>query len=272
MAAWADGRVGLAAVRTPVRAGRGCDTDCLAAVIDVVAEVFHFQDRGVGAAFRGLLQMGFGHLGDHHAMVAHFEHFLDGALDRRDRDVEDGAAVGRHCVSEPVDFTVFDFGGFEEGEGSAFAVFAQHVQHELAGAFDDSVRTGIGLHAGVPLALAYTKHFTFELVPELTFGYASSTIKANIVAGQPASPDISQSGLRFDLGGRVGGELHFGFMGVPQLSLQATVGLGFRYSSVKVSLSDNSFSQSSGGPSFGTSVQDAPWAIFTNNVSALYYF
>ncbi len=164
--------------------------------------------------------------------------------------------------------------GIDLGLGLAFSGGSTTTTTPAAGAVsvDAPSRTGIGLHAGVPLALAYTKHFTFELVPELTFGYASSTIKANIVAGQPASPDISQSGLRFDLGGRVGGELHFGFMGVPQLSLQATVGLGFRYSSVKVSLSDNSFSQSSGGPSFGTSVQDAPWAIFTNNVSALYYF
>ena len=34
---------------------------------------------------------------------------------------------------------------------------------------------GFGLHAGVPLALAYSKHFTFEVIPELNFGYASSS-------------------------------------------------------------------------------------------------
>ena len=164
--------------------------------------------------------------------------------------------------------------GVDVGLGLSFSGGSTTTTTPAAGAVtvDAPSRTGIGLHAGVPLALAYSKHFTFEVIPELNVGYASSTVKANIVAGQPASPDISQSGLRLDLGARVGGELHFGFMGVPQLSLQATIGPGFRYSSVKVALSDNSFSQSSGGPSFGTSVQDTPWAIFSNTVSALYYF
>lgn len=127
---------------------------------------------------------------------------------------------------------------------------------------------GFGLKAGIPLALAYSKHFTFEAIPEITFGYAGSTVK-NPVAG---GPDNNLSGVRFDLGARAGGEVHFGFIGVPQLSLQATIGIAFRYESIKASLSDNTVSASQSGVGFGTTVQDAPWAIFTNNISALYYF
>ena len=85
-------------------------------------------------------------------------------------------------------------------------------------------------------------------------------------------PRANLSGIRFDIGARAGGEVHFGFIGVPQLSLVATIGIGFRYESVKLSLSDNTISGSISGINFGTTVQDAPWAIFTNNISALYYF
>jgi len=133
---------------------------------------------------------------------------------------------------------------------------------------DQPSLAGFGLKAGLPLALAYSKHFTFEAIPEIAFGYAGSTVKSAVVGG----PDTNLSGLRFDIGARAGAEVHFGFIGVPQLALQATIGLAFRYQSIKVSLSDNTVSASQSGISFGTTVQDAPWAIFTNNISALYYF
>ena len=35
------------------------------------------------------------------------------------------------------------------------------------------------------------------------------------------------SGIRFDVGARTGFELFFGFIGIPELSLSATVGLQF---------------------------------------------
>lgn len=137
---------------------------------------------------------------------------------------------------------------------------------------DTPSRTGFGVHAGLPLALASSSHFTFEAIPELTFGYATSTLKQNTPMGLPPQPDVSLSGIRFDIGARIGGEMQFGFIGIPQLSLQATIGLGFRYTQIKASTSDNSFGFSQSTPAFATTVQDAPWAIFTNTVSALYYF
>lgn len=131
------------------------------------------------------------------------------------------------------------------------------------------------LHGGVPIALATSKHFTFELVPEVTFGYASTSIdEAN------PQPNVSLHGLRLDVGGRVGAEIHFGFIGLPQLALEGTVGLYARYQNV--GLSQNGYtnmganipatSASLGTFTLGTSVGSDPWAIFTDNISALYYF
>jgi hypothetical protein len=132
------------------------------------------------------------------------------------------------------------------------------------------------LHGGVPIALASAKHFTFEIVPEVTFGYASTSV-------DEATPQPNQSlhGLRLDIGGRVGAEINFGFMGLPQLALEGSVGLYARYQNVGGSqgaytpnggMPLPAVSASSGVFTLGTSVGSDPWAIFTDNISALYYF
>lgn len=130
---------------------------------------------------------------------------------------------------------------------------------------------GAVLHGGVPIALVSAKHYVFQVVPELNIGYATSTVSAqNVPAGQPTPPDISLSGFRFDVGARAGAEVHFGFIGVPQLALQGSIGLNFGTESR--SFKQDTVSASTSRTGFGTSVQASPWAIFTNNISALYYF
>jgi hypothetical protein len=128
---------------------------------------------------------------------------------------------------------------------------------------------GFALHGGVPLAFAYGHHYTFELVPEATLGIASGTIKGTTVANT-TTPDTSLSGFRLDLGAHVGAEIHFGFIGVPELALQASVGLYVRRQSVKAKQDNNSASD--GTTTISTSVGSDPWALFVNNISALYYF
>ena len=125
--------------------------------------------------------------------------------------------------------------------------------------------TGILLHGGVPLALATGQHHTFQVVPELNVGYGTQTIKP---AG--GGDETKNTGFRLDLGARAGTEVQFGFIGLPRLALQATVGLYFTYASISSKTGDNESSGSS--TSISTTVQQAPWAIFTNNVSAIYYF
>lgn len=123
------------------------------------------------------------------------------------------------------------------------------------------------LHAGVPIAFATGKHYKFLAIPELNFGYATRTQET------PNVPDIHFSGIRFDVGARVGTEIQFGFIGIPELALQASVGLNFRHRVYHATVDSNpeqSFSATN--TDFGTTVQSDPWAIFTNNIAAIYYF
>ena len=122
------------------------------------------------------------------------------------------------------------------------------------------------LHGGVPLALAGSKHFSFQVIPELNLGIASSKTAA---AGGAAGADLS--GFHLDLGARAGGEIQFGFIGIPELSLQAGVGLALSYDRSKIS-PPGGVATSVSTTSLGTSVGNNPWNIFTSNIAALYYF
>jgi len=117
------------------------------------------------------------------------------------------------------------------------------------------------IHGGVPLSLASAGHFSFQIVPELNLGFAGSSAT---VAGM----DVSTSGFHLDIGARAGAEIHFGFINVPQLSLQGSVGLRMNMDSTSSKPGDNGTSNFS----LATTVGDNPWNIFTSNVAALYYF
>jgi hypothetical protein len=129
------------------------------------------------------------------------------------------------------------------------------------------------LHGGLPLALASADHYSFQITPELNIGYAMQGF-------EDVAEETSDSGLHLDLGARAGAEIHFGFIGVPQLSLQGSVGLRIDYHSVssEVTTIDTAAgtrsvtSYSWSGFGIGTTVYDNPWNIFTSNVAALYYF
>jgi hypothetical protein len=129
------------------------------------------------------------------------------------------------------------------------------------------------LHAGIPLALASSKHFTFEVIPEANFGYGQQTQDA---VANPLGV-TKQTGVHLDMGARAGAEIHFGFIGVPQLSLVGSVGLRFDYDK----LGSDATPVAPGSPTthvstsvwgLQTAVNSSPWAIFTNNISAFYYF
>jgi len=122
------------------------------------------------------------------------------------------------------------------------------------------------LHGGVPLALAGSKHFSFQVIPELNFGLSGSKSPA------PGGQSNDLSGIHFDIGARAGGEVQFGFIGIPELSLQAGVGLAFSYDHSKLTPPGGGAANSLNTTSFGTSVGNNPWNIFTSNIAALYYF
>ncbi len=155
--------------------------------------------------------------------------------------------------------------GFGLTSGSAEVVNgAQSTQTDLGS------RLGLAVHGGVPLVFGHQKHFTFLVIPELNVGF---TNQSNETGTGIATVKTTLSGFRLDLGARVGAEIQFGFIGVPQLSLQATVGAFVKREAWKTTAETNgtSNSASQSATAFGTSVQSDPWALFTNNISAIYY-
>lgn len=130
---------------------------------------------------------------------------------------------------------------------------------------------GFAVHGGVPLALAHSRHFVFELVPQLNFGVASGSIEVPV--GMGTSKTVV-SGMLIEVGAKVGAEIHFGFMGLPQLSLQGTVGLMLRHESrsadIPVGTGTTTSDQSS--TVLATGVDGSPWDIFRSAITAIYYF
>jgi hypothetical protein len=121
------------------------------------------------------------------------------------------------------------------------------------------------LHGGVPLSLASADHFSFQIVPEVNVGIGSGT---------DGDGDIKHNGFQLDLGARAGAEIQFGFMGIPQLSLQGSIGALFALQSLKtdVDVGPTTVTATQNATVLTTTVGDNPWNIFTSNVAALYYF
>lgn len=193
------------------------------------------------------------------------------------------AAVGRGTVNTPVigmRYWLQERLGIDVGLGfnffSSSRAVVQNNQAEVS--TDGPAVVAFALHGGLPLAFAYGKHYKFLLVPEINFGYATQTEAAqNVPPGAATPPDIHRTGIRFDVGARVGTEIQFGFIGIPELALQASVGLNFRrqvwHASQDAGGSVTFPSSSSDGQNnFGTTVQADPWALFVNNIAAIYYF
>jgi hypothetical protein len=156
--------------------------------------------------------------------------------------------------------------GIDGGIGLGFAGGSdQTVANGVVTTVPKVASNGFAIHAGVPVVLADAKHFTFLVIPDATLGVTSATYSPG-----GGAPNQSLSGFLADVGVRAGAEIAFGFIGLPQLALQATVGVSYRRSVYKWSSNGNSASD--GTSTFGTQVNGDPWAIFTDGISATYYF
>ncbi|MFZ5895815.1 MAG: hypothetical protein ACOY0T_32460 [Myxococcota bacterium] len=120
------------------------------------------------------------------------------------------------------------------------------------------------VHGGVPLALATGRHYTFQIVPEANIGLGGGSTTMG-------GGDVSHSGFLLDLGARAGAEIQFGFIGLPELALQGSVGAMFALQSYS-STPDGGEKSGQSNLSLNTTVFNSPWGIFTNSLSALYYF
>lgn len=165
-----------------------------------------------------------------------------------------GGGAGQGPVSTPVigiRYWMSPGLGLDLGLGFGF--------ENTSGDVDGPSRWGLILHGGVPLALASSRHFVFEVIPEANLGF-----------GGASADDVDHSGFLLDLGARAGAEIHFGFIDLPELSLQGSLGVLFGIASASTDVGGAETSQS--GLAFRTTVYDSPWNIFSSNVAALYYF
>lgn len=130
------------------------------------------------------------------------------------------------------------------------------------------------LKAGLPIAMATSKHYTFFVEPQLALGYASQTIEAKNGDGTLAST-TENSGYRLAVGGTAGAEIHFGFIGIPELSLIGSVGLALDMYSGTTKFTPNGGASVEGAAtrtSLATFTRENPWNIFAGNIAAIYYF
>lgn len=146
--------------------------------------------------------------------------------------------------------------------GLGFGMQGSSVEEDGAEA-DGPTFWGLILHGGVPLALSTGRHYVFEIIPE-----------ANVGFGSGSGDTIDHSGFMLDVGARAGAEIHFGFIGIPELSLQASVGALFSMQSASTTVDTAAGETDSSASSWAlrTTVQNSPWNIFTSNVAAFYYF
>jgi hypothetical protein len=128
------------------------------------------------------------------------------------------------------------------------------------------------IHGGLPIAIFHAKHYKFNIIPELDLGYGTGTI-----FGATPNDDIELTGFSLEIGARAAAEIHFGFIGVPELALQAGIGLSLMFSSRS---SEHTFGDPRGSSINSESTLDLgtrygfdePWDIFIGSLTALYYF
>jgi len=155
--------------------------------------------------------------------------------------------------------------GLDGGLGVFATSGSTTVTPPAAAAVDPPSRTTFALRAGLPLALAGSNHFSFQVTPEIDVGFGSGTNR-----GVAPAPNTDLTGFLLQVGARVGAEIYFGFIGIPQLSLDASVGLFLSSTTGKTTTGGASTKISN--LTIATSSVAQPWDIFRKDLAARYYF
>jgi hypothetical protein len=152
--------------------------------------------------------------------------------------------------------------GFSAGDTTA-------AYDEVTASIEKPTVLSFVVHTGIPITIADTRHMTFFVVPQATFGFAGSNVAPQFE--QYAPPDASLRGLQVNVGVTAGAELYFGFIGLPRLALQGGIGLFMTAEWANATVGNQSVSDTSVNisPSWGND----PWDILSGgNVAARYYF
>ncbi len=155
--------------------------------------------------------------------------------------------------------------GIDAGVGFSLATGSISATTQAA---DKQTAWGVAAHLGLPLSLASGKHISIQLTPEVNFGYASSTVDPAVQKDPPPAAELG--GTRLDVGARFGGEVHFGFMDIPELALEGSVGAYLTHQRTTITVKDVEYADSS--VLFTTASFKNPWEIFTSTIAARYYF
>lgn len=155
--------------------------------------------------------------------------------------------------------------GIDAGVGFSTGFGSQKTTDDPAGSSerDALLPRGVVLHGGAPAALTAGKHYVFELIPELNVGYATLSIP-----NESSGSDMVHRGIHLDVGLRAGAEIHFGFIGIPELSLVGSVGYRVDANYLKT---DASTTVTDTRVVFRTTLGNTPWDLFAGGVSAFYY-
>ena len=155
--------------------------------------------------------------------------------------------------------------GVDAGLGFFTTSSATRLEQQGASTTEGPTRTAVVFHGGIPIALANTGNFSFQITPEVNVGIGTGGVR-----GSMGSPNTELSGFLLEAGARAGAEVFFGFIGLPQLSLEGGVGVFLSSESGKTSQGDSStrFSRFM----LSTSSVAQPWDIFRKDLAARYYF
>ena len=155
--------------------------------------------------------------------------------------------------------------GIDAGLGFFTTSSATRIENGAATTTEGPTRTSFVIHAGVPISLADVGNFAFRVTPEVNVGVGMGGIK-----GVMGGPNTDLSGFLLQGGIRAGAEVFFGFIGLPQLSLEGSVGAFLSSATGKASQSGASTRYSTF--IFSTSSVAQPWDIFRRDIAARYYF
>jgi hypothetical protein len=170
--------------------------------------------------------------------------------------------------------------GIEAGLGIGFSSGSTTLTSQTGGMqtqtqSDQPNFFGIGLQVGLPIMVAEAKHLAIHVDPYLFLRYGTSGITTG---SGDSTRDNSLNAIQFGLGANAVAELQFGFLGLPQLGLQAQFGFGLAYanqSATSVTLRNND-TETGSRSSFGIGTTIGPnyglAEIISGSLSAVWYF
>ncbi len=135
---------------------------------------------------------------------------------------------------------------------------------------DAPTQLALAAKVGVPISVHAGAHYNLMVIPDAGIGYTSTTIEAFNKGTSGEDLDLVLDGLVLAAGARLGAELEFGFVGVPELSVQTAWGLAFESRRRRGRIGDASATLFE--KAIGTSWRDDPWDVFTGTFSVFYAF